>query len=55
VQVAKADDAEVKPTPRRTRRRRASRNDDSFITALSGKKRITNNAASLSGTTAANY
>lgn len=54
-QVAKADDAEVKPAPRRTRRRHAKRNDDSFITALSGKKRITYSATSLSGTAAANY
>jgi peptidoglycan/xylan/chitin deacetylase (PgdA/CDA1 family) len=54
-QVARSDDAELKPAPRRKRRRHATRNGDSFITALSGKKRITYSAGSLSGNTAANY
>ncbi len=45
VRVAKADTAKDKPPLRRARHRRAARNDATFITALAGKKRMTQSVA----------
>ncbi len=55
VEVAKADTADTKRQSRRVRHRNAKRDDDSFISALSGKKRNTLTAGAYSGAVAASY